>query len=520
MPPRTSRSRRRRTSKGSARRSRRSRRRLSRRLSSTRTTRRRSFTGKIVTVTPARHYRGKWSCTVPLEDNPPFDVQTPPGVECTRITDSFVTPRQPRAPRSPVPTLTISRDVVSQLNSITARDTRYVTRLRDVVKKNVFERFQTAYEFDKLDFINLIGRLWVFDGTGSERQANVPDAPVYYTFDTNNPDGAWKKIHAWPWKEGKVFIIGNGGTAGRGWISYLKKDLPSDVVLVWHGADSNQNFNSIGFVHAAITYEPHIETRLKKANIIKENVQTVFIGKLALVVPKRLSDTVEQLSNSLDSTVGDHEHIGYIVVTLLMQHGLRFATRSNHSAMAEHDFMAIVMGSQRWATEKNMTLREVLEQIEPTIERRPKDFPGDIMKYQRENSNICHIQDMAFVTQEDKSNSSNVYVDTTRTLDNPAQLWFRENHGNPKEEILRTAVETSIATFASGMPDTMERDVDRTSSAQQTYNETMCTCIDADADYWLTWMLKTSPRGNLAPEGIRRAIQSNGSILPQQFCSV
>ena len=466
-------------------------------------------------MTPARHYRGKWECTVPLEDTHPFDVQDPPGVKCERITDSFETPR--RQPQSPIPKLTISRDVKVQLNSITARDTRYINRLREVIKDDVLTRFRRAYEDDKSAFIDIIGRLLVFDDTGTEQQPNVPDAPTYYTFDTNDPETAWNKIKAWPWDTGKVFVIGNGGTAGRGWISYLKNTLPPDFVLVWHGADSNQNFNSIGFVHAAITYEPHIETRLKTANIIENNVQTVFIGKLALVVPKQLGDTVRQLSESLDSTVGDHEHIGYIVVTLLMKHGLKFATRSNHSAMAEHDYMAIVMGSRRYADESHTTI-QVLKILETLIERRPKDFPGDIMQYQRNNSNICHIQDMAFVTHEDKIDSSDVHVYTTRTLDNPAQLWFRENHGNSNEAKLRTAVEESIARFATTMPESMI--LDTASSSQKTYNQTMCTCIDQDADYWLKWMLETSPRSTIAPEGIRRAIQSDGeNILPPQFCS-
>lgn len=251
---------------------------------------------------------------------------------------------------------------------------------------------------------------------------------------------------------GKLLVIGNGGAGVAGFLMHLANH-PSlqDITIIWNGGNSDVNFKAAGYLHGAITYEPHIE--------IQEGLQGLngplpcFINKLAMFIPAddplRLQSTFqrleqnEELSNTASGTI--HEQIMIAMwqcvddaklLDMGIPGSLWYASRYNHSAIGEHDNAMWILGT---AARANKFSRDpvysdtaigktdsLMDRWTSTcVARLPTWYPPSILEDSIKNS-LYHLNDTAFLI----ANSHRIQSVLKRSdgspvlLDNPAHLWW------------------------------------------------------------------------------------------------
>lgn len=225
-------------------------------------------------------------------------------------------------------------------------------------------------------------------------------------------------------RAGTLAIIGNGGAGGCGLFLVIADRIPS-LTVVWHGGDSDENFEHAYAMHAAVTYEPHMELRFLADNgERRRRATTVFVNRLLLVYPDARFGTYFE---SLPSRRSPHERVGYALVMWAMRHPrtFQYLSRYNHSGIGEHDRLMFTLGCARAHDHYRKTFPTVTHLLQhfvmTFVVRDQTLLPGDVT---RTGDGLFYLNDAAFVRPSSRT--------LPITIDNPAQLWSVPLYPVPK----------------------------------------------------------------------------------------
>lgn len=236
----------------------------------------------------------------------------------------------------------------------------------------------------------------------------------------------------------KLCIIGNGGAGVSGLVYMIANQTELlDLTLVWHGGNSDVNFKNAFALHIGLTYEPHIERRFVRelgGNV--DDIRTVFVNNLRLFIPKGDPLDVRTFVRTCrDAGTDGHGCIGRAIVQHLtrtsdseIQHV--YASRTNHSAIGEHDRIIFTRAASSYASHvslglgvRNPVSRFVHILYDTIIVRNQTWYPPSILEHCIEHG-LYHINDVSFLNAKlcnGEISLDNILGDVV--LDNPCQLW-------------------------------------------------------------------------------------------------
>lgn len=230
-------------------------------------------------------------------------------------------------------------------------------------------------------------------------------------------------------RDGTLVIVGNGGAGGCGLFKVLA-NLPAmaGYLVVWHGGDSDENFEHAYAMHAALTYEPHMELAFLAREGGKTRTatpETVMVNHLVLVPgDARFRTFFRRLR--FPSSSSAHTQLGYALVRWAYEHPRSFVylSRYNHSAVGEHDRMLFVLGCRRYLPESNFDDFDSLLShfVRTFVVRDQTRYPDDVSRM-GDAAHAFYLNDAAFVEAP--------HALPEPRIANPGQLWFTPYYPRP-----------------------------------------------------------------------------------------
>lgn len=308
-------------------------------------------------------------------------------------------------------------------------------------------------------------------------------------------------------KRGKLIIIGNGGSAGCGLLLKVANMASMmDYTIVWHGGDSDENFEHSYAMHAGITYEPHRELQFLELNKDTTDIKTeatmatVFVNQLSLVYPKTINFEEYYKSLCTDVTAwktwNTHERYGYALVRWVLSDGKRlshgkfgYISRYNHSAIGEHDRIMWTLGCARFIETHNDIKTDVATMLSEIVRKyivRDQTLYPSTMKDTAERMEApFYLNDLGFI---DISSENHLGMLKGETIDNPAQLWFTpmyDGYGIDMKMCLKKALRSDdVASYMRGVVQTTAGDCKYIQDYLKHVNEVYNICPESYVQDW------------------------------------
>jgi hypothetical protein len=236
-------------------------------------------------------------------------------------------------------------------------------------------------------------------------------------------------------REHRLVIVGNGGHGGCGVIKLLATLMP-DHTVCWHGGDSDVNMENMFAMHAAITYEPHMELKLYQEHKgTMEMPRTIWVNYLGLCCPDPDAGRA-YAKMRFPRSWNEYERLGFFLYQWAHAHPKTFlyVSRYNHSAIGEHDRMLMVFGAHRFAKRPSEVQRVLREFVDRFVVRDQFSNPENIARTAAD-ARAFHLNDLTYAPK-----GATV---VGPVLHNPAQLWFTPTYSIPWANTLRAALTSS-----------------------------------------------------------------------------